>query len=97
MCVKDGTEVEFHCPILDCAYLNWEPELDYNYYNEEIIALKFNATLSGSHGFEEITCDCSDVDYDGPSYHALLIVTGEFQASSSITSLAMYTCILFFR
>ena len=77
MCVKDGTEVEFRCPILNCDYLNWEPEMDnYNYYYDgENVVNRFNATLSDSHEFEEISCDCSDTE--GPSYHALLMVTGD--------------------
>ena len=76
MCVKDGTEVEFHCPILNCDYLNWEPQRDYYYYYDgHILVNRFNVTLSDGHGFQEISCDCSDAV--GPSYHALLIVTGE--------------------
>ena len=75
MCVKDGTEVEFRCPILNCDYLNWIPELDDSYYDDsDNVVNRFNATLSDGNGFEEISCDCSDT---GGSYHALLMVTGD--------------------
>lgn len=74
LCVKNGTEVEFHCPILNCDYLNWVPELDYYDYYDGDVVNRFNATLSDGHGFEEISCDCSNSE---GSYHALLMVTGD--------------------